>query len=66
MYFILREEDTILDRWKAGLISSSSGKSGKKDRSRAGRERVRCYMAQLSERVRMTGEWTDRVQTVKC
>lgn len=27
MYFILREEDTVLERWKAGLISSSSKKN---------------------------------------
>lgn len=30
MYFILREEDTVLERWKAGLISSSSKKKKKK------------------------------------
>lgn len=29
MYFILREEDTILERWKAGLISSSSENKNK-------------------------------------
>lgn len=30
VYFILREEDTILERWKAGLISSSSKTLGQK------------------------------------
>lgn len=36
MYFILREEDTILERWKAGLISSSSKKSRTKGKTGLG------------------------------
>lgn len=39
MYFILREEDTILERWRAGLISSSSkNPEQKKDRGLGVRE----------------------------
>lgn len=56
MYFILREEDTILERWKVGLISSSSKNPGQK-KNRARCEEERCYMAQISGGfgVRMAG-----------
>lgn len=47
MYFIVREEDTILERWKVGLISSSSKTPGEKEKNGAGCEDLRCYMAQL-------------------
>lgn len=59
MYFILREEDTILERGEAGLISSSRKNLGQKKIRGLG-VGVRCYMAQLSggwgcERVMMAG-----------
>lgn len=56
MYFILREEDTSLERWKAGLISSSSKKTGTEDKWRARCEEVRCYKEQLRW-VSEAGRW---------
>lgn len=48
MYFILREEDTILEKWEVGLISSSSKKQTTEKKRAGGDKGVRCYKTQLS------------------
>lgn len=44
MYFILREEDAILERWKAGFNLFKQQKR-KQDQKNGVCEGVRCYMA---------------------